>query len=104
MYSSEAVEQVRLIRSALAVGFTIAELSRIFKTRNAGGAPCQDVRAMAYRKLKDLEDNIHEMLSLRRELKRVLRRWDKMLKAAGPGQKAHLLQILVSRKSKGAAQ
>jgi len=101
MYSTDAVEKIRLIRSALAVGFTIAELSRIFKTRNAGGAPCREVRAQAVLKLKNLEEHIQKMHLLRSELKGIIRRWDKMLRGTTPGQQAHLLEILVSRKSKG---
>ena len=101
MYSSDAVEQIRIIRSALAVGFTNAELSRIFRTRNAGGAPCREVRAIAGVKLENLEQDIQRMQMLRRELKRVIRCWDKMLTAARPGQQAHLLEILLSQKSKG---
>jgi DNA-binding transcriptional MerR regulator len=101
VYSSDAVEQIRLIRSALDVGFTIAELSRIFKTRHAGGAPCAEVRTMAGVKLRDLERDIAKMQSLRRELRTLIRRWDGILKTTRPGQPAHLLQVLVSHKSKG---
>ena len=101
MYSPDAVEQIRLVRSALAVGFTIAELADIFKTRNSGAAPCKEVRAMAALKLTSLEELIQKMHLLRRELRGLLRRWDKMLTATVPGQQARLLEILVSQKSKG---
>ena len=101
MFSPDTVEQIRLVRSSLAMGFTIAELARILKTRNAGGVPCKEVRAMAAMKLSSLEEHIQKMHLLRRELKGLLRRWDRMLKAAAPGQQARLLEIIVSHKSKG---
>jgi len=101
VYSHDAVPQIRLIRSALDVGFTIAELSRIFKIRNAGGAPCAEVLMLAGVKLRNLERDITDMQSLRRELKALIRRWDGMLKRTRPGHQAHLLQVLVSHQSKG---
>src|SRR5262249_35903045 len=39
-YSPHAIERVRLIRSALAIGLKLDELAHILKTREAGGAPC----------------------------------------------------------------
>ena len=56
---------------------------------------------MATMKLAGLERRIQEMELLRRELKRLVRRWNKMLNAVTPGQPARLLEILVSQKSKG---
>ena len=40
MFSPDVIERVRLIRSALSVGFTIRELSRILGIRDRGGVPC----------------------------------------------------------------
>ena len=39
LYPREALERVRLIRHALAVGFSLPELAKILKVRDAGGAP-----------------------------------------------------------------
>ena len=49
-YPENAVERVRMIRQALAVGFTLDELSTIFKVFDGGGAPCQQVRTLAAQK------------------------------------------------------
>lgn len=46
-YPANALERVRLIRNALAVGFTLDELSRFLSERDQGGAPCGAVRALA---------------------------------------------------------
>jgi 2-polyprenyl-3-methyl-5-hydroxy-6-metoxy-1,4-benzoquinol methylase len=42
-YPPEAVERVRLIQRALAVGFSLSELSEILKIRDGGGSPCRKV-------------------------------------------------------------
>src|SRR5688572_30170814 len=46
LYSPEAVERVRLVRRALAVGFTLHDLAAVLAQRDRGGAPCRNVRAL----------------------------------------------------------
>ena len=43
-YPPEAVARVRMIRRALALGFTLRELARVLRVREKGGAPCREVR------------------------------------------------------------
>ena len=46
-YPEAALERVRMVRQGLAMGFTLDELSSIFKIFDRGGAPCQQVRSLA---------------------------------------------------------
>jgi len=39
-YSPDCIVRLRLIRAALSIGFTLDELAKILKIRDAGGAPC----------------------------------------------------------------
>jgi DNA-binding transcriptional MerR regulator len=100
MFAPEVIERVRLIRSALSVGFTIRELSRIFRIRDRGGVPCADVRSLAALKLDQLEKRIGEMQELRLKLRGLIKMWDGMLSNVPSGQQARLLDALVS-KNKG---
>jgi DNA-binding transcriptional MerR regulator len=59
---------------ALAIGFSVKELSAIFGERYRGGAPCHRVRMMAAEKLVALEARLRELQSWRRELRRTLAR------------------------------
>ena len=43
-YSEGTLERVCMIKKALDVGFTLDQLSAIFKAFDRGGAPCQQVR------------------------------------------------------------
>src|SRR4029078_7507815 len=54
-YPANSLDRVRLIRRALDVGFTLAELARFMKARDRGQAPCREVRALAAEKLAELE-------------------------------------------------
>src|SRR5262245_12614852 len=64
-YPLSAVDRVRLIRSALAIGFKLDDLARIFKVRDAGGAPCRHVRELAEAKLDEIETLVREATAMR---------------------------------------
>src|SRR5579859_1761895 len=72
LFPPEALVRVRVIRGALAIGFSVKELSTIFGERDGGGAPCHSVRRMAAEKLAELEARIQELQSWREELRRTL--------------------------------
>ncbi len=96
-YPAEALPRVRLIRRALAVGFTLDELATILKERDRGGAPCAEVRAAAAAKLANVEAQLGEVIALRDELRSILNDWDEMLACRRPGERAGLLEALASR-------
>ncbi len=95
-YSSEALPRVQLVRRALSVGFTLDELARVLKVRDAGGAPCEEVRNMAAQKLLNVQDQLRELTGLRDELQKTLRDWDTRLARRG-GKQANLLDSLPAR-------
>ena len=59
MYPAHAVDRVHLVQRALQLGFSLAELSEIFQTRDSGGAPCRRVLRLAEQKLTALNDQIY---------------------------------------------
>jgi len=87
-YSERALERVRVIRQALAVGFTIEELSAVFRVSDRGGTPCLAVRTLAAEKLAQIEMRIDEMLALRNELRESLKDWDLRLAETPAGEQA----------------
>ena len=93
-YPPEALARVRLVRRAVALGFTLDELARIVKVRDQGGAPCREVRAIAAGKLALLEDRVAEMQRACDRLRSVLERWDTLLDATPAGKRAALLDAL----------
>jgi DNA-binding transcriptional MerR regulator len=100
-YPATALQRVRLIRRALAVGFTLDELATVLSVRDRGGAPCMEVRTLAVAKLADVEIRLREMVELRTELRAVLKDWDKRLARRAPGQRVHLLESLNAGRNGG---
>src|SRR3954469_24807109 len=60
-YPATSVDRVRLIRRALSVGFTLDELAQFLKARDRGQSPCREVRALAEKKLDELEGRVTEL-------------------------------------------
>ncbi len=98
-YPGHALERVRMIRQALSVGFTLDELSAIFKVFDRGGVPCQEVRSLAASKLEEIERHLEDVIAMRDELRASLEDWDERLAKTASGQRAELLKALVARDS-----
>ena len=93
-YPREACARVRLVRRAVALGFTLDELAGIVRVRDRGGAPCGAVRALAAEKLAVLEGRLAEMQEACDRLRGVLIHWDALLAATPGGGRAALLDAL----------
>jgi DNA-binding transcriptional MerR regulator len=93
-YSPNIIQRVRVIRTAIALGFTVDELRSIFAQRDAQKAPCEQVRRLAEEKLRKLEAHIQELGAMRRCMQAVLRQWDAALARTPKVRPAHLLESL----------
>jgi DNA-binding transcriptional MerR regulator len=102
-YSPDSIDRVRLIRRALAVGFTLDELAQFLKARDRGQAPCLEVRSLAAEKLNEVESRLSELLALRDELRATLVNWDERLAGKKAGQPAGLLEALAKKEPNGLA-
>lgn len=96
-YSPATIERVLLIQRALVVGFSLAELKRVFTMRDKGGAPCRHVRALVGERLDELNLRIEQLVTLREELRALLVDWDAKLAKTPLGRRAHLLDALATK-------
>lgn len=94
VYPEATLERVGIVQRALRIGFTLAELADIFKTRDTGGAPCQRVFELAQQKLAGIRTDIVALKRTERYMEKVLKDWKIRVGRTGRGQKAHLLQSL----------
>ena len=92
LYAPEAVQRVCMIRRALAIGFSLAELARFLRVRDRGGAPCREVRVLAESKLNQLEQQLADLTALRDHLRGLLASWDRRLSSTPEGTRAGLLE------------
>ena len=93
-FPRETAGRVMLIRRAIAIGFSLAEVARILRQRDTGEAPCRGVRALAVDKLAELDRRIGELQAARAELGKIVAEWDARLAATRDGEPALLLERL----------
>ena len=94
LYAPQMAARVRAVRRSVWLGFSLAELSRIFAVRDRGGIPCGNVRVLAGEKLRCVEQSLRELKALRRQLQAILRDWDGRLAKTPARQRAGLLESL----------
>jgi DNA-binding transcriptional MerR regulator len=94
-FSRSTADRVSLVRRAIAIGFSLDEIARVFRRRASGEAPCREVRALVAGKLDEVKRRIEEMTALRDELAAVIENWDERLAATRDGEPAFLLESLM---------
>ncbi len=67
-YGDEAADRLAFIRSAQAVGLTLAEVRQVLGVRDAGEAPCRVVTELIDRRYVKVRARIAELHALEREL------------------------------------
>jgi DNA-binding transcriptional MerR regulator len=95
VYPAEAIQRVRLIRGALSLGFTIAEMKQLLRQRDTGGAPCLLARRIAQTKLDLLEQELEEMQEYRKILRKALRAWDSRIACSPANARLRLLETFI---------
>ena len=91
-YPASTWDRVQLIRRALALGISVAELARLLDERDRGGVPCRKTHSLLAGKLELLDARITELRALRRTLRATLSDWESRLARTPPGARASLLE------------
>jgi DNA-binding transcriptional MerR regulator len=99
-----AVQRIVVIQRALEAGFSLADLRRVLRIRDGGGAPCRQVFAIAEQRLAELDDRIHDLHTLRNELAGALGEWRDTLASTPAGTRAGLLDSWAARLSSRTAR
>jgi MerR family copper efflux transcriptional regulator len=77
-YADEAVDRLAFIRSAQAVGLTLAEVRQVLGVRDAGEAPCRVVTELIDRRYAEVRARITELQALERDLSRLRERAERL--------------------------
>jgi DNA-binding transcriptional MerR regulator len=96
VFPAEAIRRLSLVRAAKDLGFSLRDIAGFLTVRDAGGKPCQDVRAAGEQLMKDLDVEIARLRTRRRRIRRTLTAWDEILSTTPIGNRAHLLERLTA--------
>ena len=102
-YHESAIQRVSLVQNAIRFGFSLKQVAAFLGVRQAGGAPCKNVRAAGAQVLEAIERQIAELTVARESIKETLELWDQRLGQTPAGQPAHLLEALPARESGSSA-
>ena len=93
-YRQHAIGRVRLIQNALWFGFSLKQVQEFLGIRQAGGAPCRQVRAAATQILEAVDQRIAELAASRQAIVETIAQWDGRLSQTPLGRPAFLLEAL----------
>jgi DNA-binding transcriptional MerR regulator len=74
IYGTDALERLRFVRAAQAVGFTLAEISQILALRDDGKQPCAYVFELLARRSEAVAQRIAQLETLGAELRDLVER------------------------------
>ncbi len=76
-YTDSTVEELRFIRKAQAIGFSLDEIGEILQLSRSGQRPCGHVLTLAHQHLAAVEERIRRLQKFRKQLAADLATWDK---------------------------
>lgn len=94
-YPVSTLLRLRLVRRALAIGFSLDELSQVLALRDRGGTPCEEVHRLATDRLARVEEQLRDLSALRDELRATIGEWEQRLAKTPRGKPAGLLTALL---------
>lgn len=75
-YSNATVEELRFVRKAQALGFSLDDIGEILRMSRSGKTPCSHVLEVARRHLAAVDERIRHLRRLRARLSAELAKWD----------------------------
>ena len=91
-YPTGAGNRITVIRNAVQLGFPLREIATVLRIRDAGGAPCRQVRDYARELVSEIEQRIVALQADRKAMLAMINRWDVVLAGTSPGTAARLLE------------
>lgn len=75
-YTSTTVQELRFIRKAQAIGFSLAEIGRVLRLSRAGQRPCGHILALARQHLAEVDLRVRRLQTFRKQLAADVTRWE----------------------------
>lgn len=114
-YSDTTVEELRFIRKAQALGFSLEGIGEILRLSRSGKTPCSHVLTVAHRHLTAVEERIRHLQVFRERLAAELAKWDgketptcrglcQIIREAEAGDTAETVKVFLNRSRRGRAR
>ncbi len=87
VYDDDSLSQLRLIRSAQAAGFTLADIKVLLRLRTGPSAPCREIQSLITERLGHLREQAAHL----DEVQQMLRQWLRVCRAAAKSDRCGVL-------------
>jgi MerR family transcriptional regulator, copper efflux regulator len=91
-YPAMARNRIRVIRNAVQLGFPLDEIAKVLRIRDAGGAPCRQVRDYAQTLVCEIDQRIAQLESEKTAMLRMIESWNGILDETRGDTPARLLE------------
>ena len=89
-YGDGAIERLRFIKAAQAVGFSLGEIREILAFRDRGATPCQHVTLLIERHAQEIAERIRALEQMQADLRDLARRARTLVPS--PGRFCHIIE------------
>jgi DNA-binding transcriptional MerR regulator len=93
-YPPETVQQVRFIKKAQALGFSLEDIGDVLTVHHQGDVPCEFVQSLLQDKIQQLAAQIQEMVAFKTELEQYRDRWATNHPRPQPGDICPLIEAV----------
>jgi MerR family copper efflux transcriptional regulator len=76
-YPEQAVEELRFIKKAQALGFSLEEVGEILTLSRSGKTPCAEVLSLAHQHLAAVDERLRQLKVFRDQLASELAKWER---------------------------
>lgn len=77
-YRDSDVSRLRFIRQAKSLGYTLGEITRIFREASRRNSPCPMVRQIIAGRIEENRSKLNELAALQERMERALGKWSKL--------------------------
>ena len=77
-YRDSDVSRLRFIRQAKSLGYTLGEITRIFREASRRNSPCPMVRQIIAGRIEENGCRLNELAALQKRMERALGEWSKL--------------------------
>jgi DNA-binding transcriptional MerR regulator len=75
-YSEQTIEELRFVKKAQALGFSLEELTEILELSRSGKVPCSQVLSLGRQHLAAVDERLRQLQTFRDQLASELAKWD----------------------------
>ncbi len=93
-YPHSAIKQVHFIKKAQALGFSLEDIGQVLTVHQKGDVPCQLVQSLLQDKIEQLERQIQEMQTFKRDLITYRDRWSSTEPRPAPDDICPLIETI----------